>query len=415
MPKHKKRGGNGNQREQSSSVAPRPAVAIAAAAPRISLCQHLAAEDYQPKAVATSQATVPINQNHPGAGRYRMPPLLAGAAAGKQNGSRTVLYNLSKVALAVQRAPELLSTFFSHALSMPVRCLGAHAWMLGGPASPDVLDRLLQGFIADWVLCPACGLPECGLSVLPVEAGGGGGGGGESEHVSDRTSGKGKKGKQRGKQKTDGATACKIVTDHGERKRAVWCTCSACAYHGTLNEAVATRQPKLVKLLLARPDELGTYSATVLNRSVAAGATGARVSEATALAESTRSRHLGSATVLQLRTTGAFTSHCRQLGRLLAIDTRAVAVGGDARAQAVQLSFTAELLVQIFVWLDPESLYRCMQSCVGWNCQGRLAIADQRLLRHAAPKLGGGDDDYDSDSSSDQSFTTSDSSDDENS
>eukprot|EP01052_Picozoa_sp_SAG31_P020634 SAG31_NODE_1561_length_7872_cov_2.787469_8_plen_333_part_00 len=326
-----------------------------------------------------------------------------------------MLYNLTRVAQALHRAPELMSTFFGHSLSMSVRkaepSAGLHAWVLGGPVAPARLSQLLQDFITDWVLCKACGLPECALSVLPMHDRSTTAEGSAVEKIDKNESAAVKrKQKQRISKQTrsmpssDGDLTCGSA-------RAVWFTCAACGHHCQISDAIAARQPKLVKMLLSRPEELCTHSHTILNRSVGAGATGLRVGEATALADTARVRRPnGVPVVMQLRTEGAFISHCRQLGRLLAIESGAV---GDPRAQAVQLPLLPELLVAVFVKLDSESLYRCMQTCVGWHCQARLAIADQRLLRHMErhDKLLGSDA---SDSSSDQSITTSsDSSDDE--
>lgn len=386
-------------------AAGKQAPAKAAAGCVVSMCVHVLPEEYSPK-MAAAAATVSINQDHPAGSRYRMPPLMVGGAGGKQNGQRTMLYNLGRVCSALQRSPELLGCYFSQALSMPVRranpSVGIHAYVLGGPAAPEQLDKLLHGFISEWVLCPNCRLPESGLSVLadgPVGTAGGEGGRVGESGAAKSNKPKGGTGNQRkGKQRKD--------KDKGgggrEQARAVWSTCSACSDHSRVAGAIAVRQPKLVKLLLARPLELCQWGA--VNRPLAYGATGRRLGEAQALAESTG----GGEVIMQLRTAGAFASHCRQLGRLMAIDVRA-----DSRSGAVQLPVDAELLVKVLALLDPESIYRCMQTSVGWHCQGVLAMDDQRLLRHSTAAAGqgcGGDEDGRSESSSDQSSVTSDSS-----
>eukprot|EP01051_Picozoa_sp_SAG22_P009337 SAG22_NODE_771_length_7318_cov_6.057487_3_plen_481_part_00 len=413
-----------SKRKQNRAATGTKAVASAApAGPKtIPLCRHARREEYLPKAAAASAYTVPINQSHPGADRYRMPPLFAGAAGGKQNGQRTMLYNLGKVCSALQRPPEMLGCFLGAALSMPVRpadpSAGVHAYVLGGPAAPEKLDGLLRSFIDDWVLCPGCRLPESGLSVQKhglqaAAATGGGGGGGEASKRGDAGRGGGRKGGQKTKKKGGGQPPA-TSDHHGRAAPSIWLTCSACGNHSPISAGVAARQPKLVKLLLAKPDELCQWGA--MQRPLAAGATGRRVAEATALADNRRRG--GTTTIMQLRTSGAFLSHCRQLGRLLAIDA-----ARDPRASQTQLrgssvplsaGLPSELLVQIFVHLDPEPLYRCMQSCVGWHQSAVHAVADQRLQRKeraeaAAEAAAGGSDQLEC-SSSDQSFTTTESS-----
>ena len=122
-----------------------------------------------------SPQRLPINPDAGAAGRYRMPQLVC-IPTGKGKNSRVVLDNLDVVASSLQRPPNYITQYISYAAGV------GKSGGDGGPGSagggiyslsidPARVEALLESFIQEWVLCIACGLPECDLLVEP---GGGG-------------------------------------------------------------------------------------------------------------------------------------------------------------------------------------------------------------------------------------------------
>lgn len=212
---------------------------------------------------------------------------------------------------------------------------------LSGLISADRLDALLRQFVREWVLCraPACGLPECAL-VVPAQG-----------------------------------------------SQPILLRCSACGHCAPQRAAVIRKQGKLVRHMRAHPPPPPPSPLPV-----------APPGGGAATAGSSSAYWVGR----QLRTAGAFESHCRRLARWVAIDassdcraSQTSELGGDG------VGLPAELLVCILAHLDPESRYRSMQCCVGWLVCGHASLVDNRTRRREGAAAHG------SLSSSDESDPTS--------
>jgi translation initiation factor 2 beta subunit (eIF-2beta)/eIF-5 len=127
----------------------------------------------------TERATplrLPINPAAGAAGRYKMPQLVC-TVSGRNQSTAAVLHNLPDVAAALERPPSYITQYISYAASTkPCKPKGGGAISLR--VDPSRLEKLLNDFIEEWVLCrrPQCRLPECAVvlpSSEPAAVGGG--------------------------------------------------------------------------------------------------------------------------------------------------------------------------------------------------------------------------------------------------
>jgi translation initiation factor 2 beta subunit (eIF-2beta)/eIF-5 len=285
-----------------------------------------------------SVSSVPINPLAGAAERYTMPQLLA-VRTGRGKSTTTTLPNVDAVAAALERPPLYLVRHFQYSLSIQV---GAGA-QLSGNVDTARLESLLREFINTWVLCQSsqCRLPEC---ELVVEA----------------------------------------------RSSPILLYCAACGHVAELQRGALTKQSKLVKYIRANPPTMGLGG----TRPISGGHR--------APSQQPQGQHRqrsGRPVMVQLQTEGAFESHCRRLGRWIAIDP-----SQDSRAGQTWLNCSAaptarastsseylsehdlpgELLTSVFRRLSAKDRYRCMQCCVGWLVGGIRAMEDGRRERREA-------------------------------
>jgi translation initiation factor 5 len=97
--------------------------------------------------------------------RYKMPRMIA-KTEGRGNGIKTVIVNMSDIATALNRPPELVTKFFGVDLGAQSKYdeVGDKCTVNGAHTTPD-LQKLLNIFIDKFVLCPNCHLPESALVV----------------------------------------------------------------------------------------------------------------------------------------------------------------------------------------------------------------------------------------------------------
>ena len=92
--------------------------------------------------------------------RYKMPGIQV-RIVGRGNGKNTVLTNLEAVARALRRPPMLVAKHLALSSSTELKHGGT---VLPGWHSADDLQRRLEPFINDFVLCPVCG--DCGTKLF---------------------------------------------------------------------------------------------------------------------------------------------------------------------------------------------------------------------------------------------------------
>eukprot|EP01124_Arcella_intermedia_P005539 TRINITY_DN1327_c0_g1_i1.p1 TRINITY_DN1327_c0_g1~~TRINITY_DN1327_c0_g1_i1.p1 ORF type:complete len:189 (+),score=47.85 TRINITY_DN1327_c0_g1_i1:70-636(+) len=90
--------------------------------------------------------------------RYTMPALLT-RVEGRGKMIKTVLVNLSDVAIALERSPEYILKFIGYELSTAVESKN-NRFVVSGSRNSEELYEILDGFIEKYVLCSHCGLPE---------------------------------------------------------------------------------------------------------------------------------------------------------------------------------------------------------------------------------------------------------------
>jgi len=97
--------------------------------------------------------------------RYKMPKLLT-KVEGRGNGIRTVLVNMVDVAKALKVQPAYPTKFFGIELGAQSKYeLSTDRAIVNGNHSANDLQKLLDKFIAIFVLCPTCTLPEIKMEV----------------------------------------------------------------------------------------------------------------------------------------------------------------------------------------------------------------------------------------------------------
>lgn len=97
--------------------------------------------------------------------RYKMPKLIA-VVEGRGNGIRTRVANLPEVAKALKVRADYPLKYFGYELGAQSQWNAKElACIVNGAHQANDLQRLLDGFIAKFVLCPKCQLPETDLEV----------------------------------------------------------------------------------------------------------------------------------------------------------------------------------------------------------------------------------------------------------
>eukprot|EP00558_Chaetoceros_sp_UNC1202_P002487 CAMPEP_0197243180 /NCGR_PEP_ID=MMETSP1429-20130617/8702_1 /TAXON_ID=49237 /ORGANISM="Chaetoceros sp., Strain UNC1202" /LENGTH=410 /DNA_ID=CAMNT_0042703341 /DNA_START=398 /DNA_END=1630 /DNA_ORIENTATION=+ len=101
--------------------------------------------------------------------RYRMPPVV-GKIEGKGNGIKTVIVNISDLALALKRDPAEVNKFFGCEMGAQTTYNEADDRAVVNGAHTDVeLQQCVHKYIEKFVLCPSCGLPETIYSIKHKE------------------------------------------------------------------------------------------------------------------------------------------------------------------------------------------------------------------------------------------------------
>ena len=92
--------------------------------------------------------------------RYKMPAVF-GKIEGSGNGIKTVIPNITDVALSLHRQPGEVNKFFGTELGAQSRYnADTDKAIVNGAHTDAVLQDLMHLYIEKFVLCPNCGLPE---------------------------------------------------------------------------------------------------------------------------------------------------------------------------------------------------------------------------------------------------------------
>ena len=92
--------------------------------------------------------------------RYKMPAVF-GKIEGSGNGIKTVLPNISDVALSLHRQPGEVNKFFGTELGAQSRySADTDRAIVNGAHTDATLQELMHRYIEKFVLCPNCRLPE---------------------------------------------------------------------------------------------------------------------------------------------------------------------------------------------------------------------------------------------------------------
>uniref|UniRef100_A0A1I7ZPT3 Eukaryotic translation initiation factor 5 n=1 Tax=Steinernema glaseri TaxID=37863 RepID=A0A1I7ZPT3_9BILA len=97
--------------------------------------------------------------------RYKMPRLQA-KIEGKGNGIKTVIANMVEIGKSLDRPPAYLTKYFGCELGAQTKIdteNGRH--IVNGDHDANKLQDILDGFIRNFILCPACDNPETRLNV----------------------------------------------------------------------------------------------------------------------------------------------------------------------------------------------------------------------------------------------------------
>eukprot|EP00730_Choanoeca_flexa_P018661 TRINITY_DN9086_c0_g1_i2.p1 TRINITY_DN9086_c0_g1~~TRINITY_DN9086_c0_g1_i2.p1 ORF type:complete len:432 (+),score=152.60 TRINITY_DN9086_c0_g1_i2:233-1528(+) len=98
--------------------------------------------------------------------RYKMPKLEA-KIEGSGNGIKTVIPNMVEIARSLERPPSYMTKYFGIELGSVTHMDDkTERYIVNGAHTADDLQNLLDGFIAKFVLCPACFNPETRLKVV---------------------------------------------------------------------------------------------------------------------------------------------------------------------------------------------------------------------------------------------------------
>merc|ERR1712228_484550 len=92
--------------------------------------------------------------------RYKM-PLVVGKIEGRGNGIKTVIPNISDVALSLHRSPGEVNKFFGCELgAQTTYSAETDRAVVNGAHTNQTLQNHIKRYIDIFVLCPSCGLPE---------------------------------------------------------------------------------------------------------------------------------------------------------------------------------------------------------------------------------------------------------------
>jgi len=92
--------------------------------------------------------------------RYKM-PLVFGKIEGRGNGIKTVIPNITDVALSLHRSPGEVNKFFGCELgAQTTYSAESDRAVVNGAHTDMTLQNLMKRYIDKFVLCPSCGLPE---------------------------------------------------------------------------------------------------------------------------------------------------------------------------------------------------------------------------------------------------------------
>ncbi len=72
-------------------------------------------------------------------------------------GGKTHIKNFRQIADAMNRDPRLLARYFAKELAVPAIIDDTGSLVLHGKFSPPVLNKLLEHFAKNYVICPTCG------------------------------------------------------------------------------------------------------------------------------------------------------------------------------------------------------------------------------------------------------------------
>ncbi|KAL3802591.1 hypothetical protein ACHAW5_011346 [Stephanodiscus triporus] len=110
----------------------------------------------RPGAIVNIAGTTPVDDPEY---RYKMPTVF-GKLEGKGNGSKTVVPNISEVALSLHRDRERLGFFGCELGSQTTYSAETDRAIVNGHHTDIVLQQLMHKYIQLFVLCPNCNLPE---------------------------------------------------------------------------------------------------------------------------------------------------------------------------------------------------------------------------------------------------------------
>mmetsp|Transcript_169 Transcript_169/g.200 ORF Transcript_169/g.200 Transcript_169/m.200 type:complete len:420 (-) Transcript_169:191-1450(-) len=110
-----------------------------------------------PGSVINISGTTPVDDPEY---RYKM-PVVYGKVEGRGNGIKTVIPNISEVALALHRPPGEVNKFFGCELGAQTTYnTDTDRAVVNGSHSDKVLQDMIHRYIEVFVICPNCGLPE---------------------------------------------------------------------------------------------------------------------------------------------------------------------------------------------------------------------------------------------------------------
>jgi translation initiation factor 5 len=97
--------------------------------------------------------------------RYKMPSVV-GKIEGKGNGIKTVIFNITELALSLHREPTEVNKFFGCELGAQTTYNEADdRAVVNGAHMDQELQQCVHKYVEKFVLCPECGLPETTYSI----------------------------------------------------------------------------------------------------------------------------------------------------------------------------------------------------------------------------------------------------------
>lgn len=111
----------------------------------------------RPGAIVNISGTTPVDDPEY---RYKMPTVY-GKLEGRGNGSKTVIPNISDVALSLHRDPGEVNKFFGCEMGAQTTYNAeTDRAVVNGHHQDKTLQQMVHKYIQAYVLCPNCGLPE---------------------------------------------------------------------------------------------------------------------------------------------------------------------------------------------------------------------------------------------------------------